>query len=89
MFPNAAGSVVQGIDNSKVNQTRGFLVIADISGYTRFMAANAKVLAHAQLVITELTETILAGFQYPSAGTGPAGCNAAGACPGLQGDHRA
>jgi len=28
------------------------LIIADISGYTRFMTANAKTLAHAQLIIT-------------------------------------
>ena len=41
------------------------LIIADISGYTNFMTANAKVLAHAQLIITELIETILAGFDYP------------------------
>jgi hypothetical protein len=41
------------------------LIIADISGYTRFMTANAKVLAHAQLIITELLETILGGFDYP------------------------
>lgn len=41
------------------------LIIADISGYTRFLTANAKVLAHAQLIITELLETILAGFDFP------------------------
>jgi hypothetical protein len=41
------------------------LIIADISGYTNFMTANAKVLAHAQLIITELIETVLAGFDYP------------------------
>ena len=32
------------------------LVIADISGYTRYMTANAKTLAHSQTVITELME---------------------------------
>jgi len=41
------------------------LIIADISGYTRFMTANAKVLAHAQLIITDLLETILADFAFP------------------------
>ena len=41
------------------------LIIADISGYTRFMTANAKALVHAQLVITDLLETILADFDYP------------------------
>ena len=29
------------------------------------MTANAKVLAHAQLIITDLIETVLAGFDYP------------------------
>ena len=29
------------------------------------MTANAKALAHAQLIITELIETILAGVEYP------------------------
>lgn len=41
------------------------LIIADISGYTRFMTANAKVLAHAQMIITDLLETILADFAFP------------------------
>jgi hypothetical protein len=44
---------------------RVLLIIADISGYTRFLTANAKVLAHAQMIITDLLETILAGFDYP------------------------
>jgi len=46
-------------------ERRVLLIIADISGYTRFMTANAKVLAHAQLIITELIETILNGVDYP------------------------
>jgi hypothetical protein len=44
---------------------RVLLIIADISGYTRFMMANAKVLVHAQMIITDLLETILVGFEYP------------------------
>lgn len=46
-------------------ERRTLLILADISGYTRFMTANAKALAHAQLIITELIETILAGVEYP------------------------
>ena len=46
-------------------ERRVLLIIADISGYTRFMTANAKALAHAQLIITELIETILNGVDYP------------------------
>jgi len=30
------------------------LIIADISGYTRYMTANAKTLAHRRIIITEL-----------------------------------
>jgi class 3 adenylate cyclase len=35
------------------------LIIADISGYTRYMTANAKTLAHSQTLITELVESII------------------------------
>lgn len=35
------------------------LILADISGYTRYMTANAKTLAHSQALITELVETIV------------------------------
>lgn len=41
------------------------LVIADISGYTRFMVANARTLAHAQAIITELLEAILREVDVP------------------------
>ena len=41
------------------------LIIADISGYTRFMTANAKELAHAQMIVTDLIETILTSFDFP------------------------
>ncbi len=41
------------------------LVIADISGYTRFMTANAKSLAHSQTIITELIQTLLRQAELP------------------------
>ena len=41
------------------------LVIADISGYTRYMTANAKTLAHSQTVITELIHALLHEIELP------------------------
>ena len=41
------------------------LIIADISGYTRYMTANAKTLAHSQTVITELVKTIVQQIELP------------------------
>jgi hypothetical protein len=41
------------------------LIIADISGYTRYMTANAKTLAHSQAIITELVETIIEQVKLP------------------------
>jgi len=41
------------------------LIIADISGYTRYMTANAKSLAHSQTLITELVKTILHQIELP------------------------
>ena len=41
------------------------LIIADISGYTRYMTANAKTLAHSQTLITELVESIIEQVQVP------------------------
>ncbi len=43
------------------------LVIADISGYTRYMTANAKTLAHSQTVITELMQAIVHQIELPLA----------------------
>ncbi len=40
-------------------------MIADISGYTRYMTANAKTLAHSQTIITELVKAILERVQLP------------------------
>lgn len=41
------------------------LIIADISGYTRYMTANVKTLAHSQTLITELVESIIEQVQMP------------------------
>ena len=41
------------------------LIIADISGYTGYMTANAKALAHGQALITELVTTILNQVELP------------------------
>jgi hypothetical protein len=41
------------------------LIIADISGYTRYMTANAKTLAHSQVVITELVKAIVRAVELP------------------------
>jgi hypothetical protein len=41
------------------------LIIADISGYTRYMTANAKTLAHSQTLITELVKAILMEVDLP------------------------
>ncbi len=41
------------------------LILADISGYTRFMTSNAKSLAHSQVIITELVWTIIEVAELP------------------------
>lgn len=41
------------------------LIIADISGYTRYMTVNAKTLAHSQTLITELVKAILEQVDLP------------------------
>lgn len=41
------------------------LIIADISGYTRYMTANAKTLAHSQAIITELVIAIIRQIELP------------------------
>ena len=38
---------------------RVVLIIADISGYTRFMLANRTALVHGQMVVTKLLEEII------------------------------
>ncbi len=41
------------------------LIITDIGGYTRYMTANAKTLAHGQTIITELIQTIAHEIALP------------------------
>ncbi len=41
------------------------LIIADISGYTRYMTANAKTLGHSQTIITELVKAIIRQVELP------------------------
>jgi hypothetical protein len=41
------------------------LIIADISGYTRYMTANAKTLSHSQAIITELIKAIINQIELP------------------------
>lgn len=41
------------------------LLIADISGYTRFMLGNAESLAHAQMVISSLMTAVMAEARLP------------------------
>src|SRR5688572_29491044 len=42
-----------------------FLVITDISGYTRFMTFHSTSLLHAEEIITELIEAVLDKADYP------------------------
>jgi len=44
---------------------RAFLLIADISGYTKFMTSKRKSLAHAQAIITELMNSIISEIKIP------------------------
>lgn len=41
------------------------LMLADISGYTGFMTAHRKALAHGQMIITELLQTLIAQIESP------------------------
>ena len=54
------------IDNPKAPRTeRVVLILADISGYTRFMLASQESLVHGQQVITELLESIIREVEIP------------------------
>jgi len=44
---------------------RVVLILADISGYTRFMLANQRALVHGQMVITKLLEEIIREVEIP------------------------
>lgn len=41
------------------------LILADISGYTKFMLANQETLAHGQMIITKLLEHIIQEVEIP------------------------
>ena len=41
------------------------LVLADISGYTRFMLANERSMSHAQVIIAELMHTLIREVELP------------------------
>ena len=41
------------------------LIIADISGYTKFMITNKTEMVHSQVIITELTKTIIKQVEIP------------------------
>ena len=40
-------------------------VIADISGYTKFIVSNEKALAHSQIIIRELISTLIEEIKLP------------------------
>jgi class 3 adenylate cyclase len=44
---------------------RVVLILADISGYTRFMLANQEAMAHGQNIITKLLESIIREVEIP------------------------
>jgi hypothetical protein len=41
------------------------LILADISGYTRYMTANAKTLSHSHTIIAELIQAIASAIEIP------------------------
>jgi hypothetical protein len=41
------------------------LLLADISGYTRFMLGTSTALSHAQAMITERVDTLIAEIRIP------------------------
>lgn len=51
------------MDNSPEREV--ILILADISGYTRFMLSNRTSIVHAQIIITELTKAIIAQVEIP------------------------
>lgn len=51
--------------SSEPREQRVVLILADISGYTKFMVANQLAALHGQMVITTLIETILREVDIP------------------------
>src|SRR5215472_11666864 len=41
------------------------LILADISGYTRYMTANARTLSHSHTVIAELIQAVASAVEIP------------------------
>jgi hypothetical protein len=67
-IPSGGRRLAQRIEfaNSKTAKEREVLmIIADISGYTRFMVANQTALAHSQQIIGALLGSILEQVQIP------------------------
>jgi hypothetical protein len=53
------------MNSTATNPEPVLLIIADISGYTRYMTANAKTLAHSQTIITELIHALVHEIELP------------------------
>ncbi len=51
--------------NSPSQEKEVILILADISGYTNYMVSNAKARVHAQVVISELMESIIRHIEIP------------------------
>lgn len=47
------------------DEKKAFLVIADISGYTKFMVSSKSELHHGQIIITELLQSVVSHAQIP------------------------
>ena len=50
-----------------MEMVKSFIVLADISGYTKFTKAHTQSLLHAEYIITELLEGIIDGAENPLA----------------------
>ncbi len=48
-----------------LREVEAVFILADISGYTRFMIANQRALHHAQVIISELIRTLLDEVKMP------------------------
>jgi hypothetical protein len=53
------------MEPTELKEADVLFVLPDISGYTKFMIANEKSLAHAQAIISELIRTIIAESKAP------------------------
>lgn len=55
----------EGGESLKSETERAVLLLADISGYTRFMTRTGRSLSHAQAIITELLKSIINEIEIP------------------------